>query len=146
MTTSIREQLDLKSLWLKIVHDVFDEFYPKQWGGTEERSIALAVQAALAMKMIPAIEQLISKLQQEDEIKKSNVYRFFAAAIYRLNNPESTMCIPNSVYASLDKKLSLLPTDRRITEAEALALVKGTPESLSQPQNKEELTKQEPKP
>lgn len=63
---TIREQLGLNSWWAEIVHEAFDDFYPKQEGGSEERSNALAVQGVLAIKMIPAIESLISNAKEEE--------------------------------------------------------------------------------
>lgn len=81
--------------------------------------------------LVDRLESLISNAKEEDAIKRRNIYLFFAATIYRLNNPDTAMCIPNGVYISLQEKLSLLPTDRTITESEAMELVKGTPASLS---------------
>src|SRR3990172_4321161 len=58
---------DVKSWWTDIVHEVFDEFYPKQEGGSKERSMALAVQAVIATRMIPAISNLLIEREKEAE-------------------------------------------------------------------------------
>lgn len=55
--------------------------------------------------------------------EQNNRFLFMAAIVWKLNNPDTKMNIPNAVYISLEKKLKKIPTDRLMTEREALDLV-----------------------
>lgn len=58
----------------------------------------------------------------EEHIKLKNYFIFLTAVIYHLNNPKSEMDIPSMIYEVVEDKVKQFPTDRVMTEQEALKL------------------------
>jgi len=78
-------------------------------------------------------EKLMAILKDKgviENVSTRNIELLFGATIWHLNNmdkkgnPTTKMCIPNSVWIVLEKKLAQLPEDREITETEALEIVR----------------------
>lgn len=64
-------------------------------------------------------------MNKEQIIYLENIKQLVPAIIWHLNNPKGTnMGIPNEVYRVWDKKLAQMPKDRKMTESEALKIVR----------------------
>jgi len=96
------------------------ENFENEIGGNKEANGEGAIEMAV---------RLLLNLKTQ-RTRNQNLSQFLSAVVWDLNNkdkegrPATKMNIPNAVYEVVGKKLAQLPSDRKITESEALELAR----------------------